>query len=123
VAKVIRNFNPVTDFPALVVLLNDPAKVDLGAFTTETEQQDFKATFEKYGHVKQWVLEPPKLQGVLIAYASLFKQSATPYAEFQLIVYPEFRGQHLEEELLGQIISEAKAQYLYDLVDVNNKER
>jgi mycothiol synthase len=124
--RVIRAFNPDTDFPALVALLNDAAKADSSALTTETEQRAFREGSEKYGHIQQWVSEHSKPSNNLIAYAALFKQAATPYAESQIIVHPEFRGQGLEEQLLNLIVAEAKAQkaeYLYDLVDVNNKER
>jgi mycothiol synthase len=76
--------------------------------------------------LSQWVVEHPQKQDVLIGHAALFKQTATAYAEFLLVVHPEFRGQHLEKQLLEQIIAEAKnvkANYLYDLVDANNKQR
>lgn len=121
--RVIRGFNPAVDFIALVILLNDVAKADSGTLTSEAEQRAFQET---YGVVTQWVINHPQAPEILIAYATLFKQPATPYAESLLVVHPEFRRQGLEEQLLKQIISEAKAQnaeYLYDLVDVNNKER
>jgi ribosomal protein S18 acetylase RimI-like enzyme len=124
--RVIRTLNPDTDFPALVTLLNSGAKADSGTPTTEAEQGAFREGSEKYGHFQQWVIEHSKPSNNLIAYAALFKQPATPYAESLLVVHPEFRQQGLEEQLLNLIIAEAKAQkseYLYDLVEVNNKER
>ncbi len=120
-----RAFSPATDFPALVELLNAVAKVDGVALTTEAEQRDSKELFEKYGYLQQWVM-PGSSPNTFIAYTWLYKQSATPYAEYVMAVHPKFREQGLEKKLLETIIAEAKNQkaiYLYDLVDAKNVAR
>jgi hypothetical protein len=50
---VTRAFNPATDFPALLALLNDAAKADSGTLTTEAEQGAFTESYEGYGYLSQ----------------------------------------------------------------------
>jgi N-acetylglutamate synthase-like GNAT family acetyltransferase len=115
-----RAFNPATDFPALVELLNNVAKADAGTSTTEEEQREQVALYEKYGQFQQWVMPHPQNAEAFIAYANLFKQPDTPYAELALSVHPDFVQENLEEQLLKSIKQETQKQqatYLSALID------
>ena len=121
---VTRAFNPPTDFPALVELLNHVAKADGNSSTTEAEQREKVALYEKYGQFQQWVIRHLQNPTSLVAYANLFKQPETPYAEFTLATRPEFDREKLEEALLDMITREARqleATYISALVDSKNQ--
>jgi GNAT superfamily N-acetyltransferase len=121
---VTRAFNLATDFPALVGLLNAVAEANGSSSTTEAEQREQNALYEKYGQFQQWVIQHPRDTTSLAAYANLFKQPDTPYAEFALAAHPEFARENLEEQLLETIKREAtqlKATYVSALIDSFNK--
>jgi ribosomal protein S18 acetylase RimI-like enzyme len=119
-----RAFNPAADFPALVGLLNDVAKADVGSSTTEAEQREQITLYKKYGQLQQWVIQHPQSAASLVAYANLFKQPDTPYAEFALAAHPDFVREDLETQLLEKIKQAARQQqatYISALVDSKNQ--
>jgi N-acetylglutamate synthase-like GNAT family acetyltransferase len=120
-----RAFNPATDFPALVELLNAAAKKDGITLTTESEQREQVALYEKYGQFQQWIIEYQQNAKLFTAYANLFKQPDTPYAEFALAVHPDFVGENVEAQLLETIEQAARQQqaaYLSALIDSRNQQ-
>ncbi len=119
-----RAFNPAADFPALVELLNAAANVDGVALTSEADQREQVAVYEKYGQLQQWVIGHPKNAETSIAYANLFKQPDTPYAEFALAIHPDFIQENLEAQMLETIKQAAGQQqvtYLSALIDSRNE--
>jgi N-acetylglutamate synthase-like GNAT family acetyltransferase len=110
---VARAFNPATDFPALVELLNDAAKTDAGSSTTEAEQRGQTESLEQYGFFKQWVILASDDATKLIAYASSYQQNLmTPYTGFVITVHPDYRQDDLDTQLLDVIKRDAKQRQL-----------
>lgn len=121
---MVSAFDPNTGFLALTELLNEIAKTNSTPTTTEVEQQEQVALYEKYGQFQQWVIQHPQDPNLLIAYGNLFKQSHTPYAEFTLAIHPDFTRENLEVQLLTIIRHEAlkqQAVYISALVNAQNE--
>jgi N-acetylglutamate synthase-like GNAT family acetyltransferase len=121
---MLRAFHSGTGFPALAQLLNEIAKTYSTPITTEAEQQEQVALYEKYGQFQQWVIQHPQDPNLLIAYGNLFKQSDTPYAEFTLVIHPDFTRENLEVQLLNTIQHEAlkqQATYISVLINARNE--
>ncbi len=121
---MVRAFDPNTGFPALTELLNEIAKTNSTPMTTEAEQQEQVALYEKYGRFQQWIIQHPQDVNLLIAYGNLFKQSDTPYVEFTLAIHPDFTRENLEVQLLNTIKHEAlkqRATYISALIGSKNE--
>jgi N-acetylglutamate synthase-like GNAT family acetyltransferase len=113
-----RAFNPDTDFPALAELLNNVAKADSGTLTTEAEQREDVESFEKWGFVQQWVISKLYDTREIIAYGWLYQPQSTSYADFVVIVHPDYRQAGLDKQLLEILEQKAKendVNYLYAL--------
>lgn len=110
---VTRAFNPATDFPALVELLNEAAKADSGTPTTETEQREQTKMLDYYGLFKQWVVLETGHEEKLLAHASSYQQNATtPHAGFAITVHPDHRHKQLDARLLEVVKEDAKQRRL-----------
>ncbi len=111
--SVTRLFDPATDFPSLVELLNDVAKADESSPTTEAEQRGQTESLEDYGLFKQWIVSVSHDTEKFMAYASLYQQNLmTPYAGFVITVHPAYRQTGLETHLLEVIKGDAKQRQL-----------
>jgi GNAT superfamily N-acetyltransferase len=116
-----RAFNLATDFPALTELLNEIAKADSGTPVTEEQQRGQADYFgeSRFFFFKQWVVE--NSDKGLIAYAWMYQQLATPYAEFEIAIH---RNENIDAHLLVTIIEAAKKQgvaYISVFAQPNNE--
>ena len=102
----VQILDPVTDFPRLSNLLNLIGSAE----TTEQAQREQTESLAGLGFFGQWVIPDPEDQNRLIAQASLFKLSSTPYAEFTISIDPDFGQHNLNTLLLYAIRGEAKKQ-------------
>ena len=100
----VRLLDFVTDFPALSRLLN---LID-NAETTQQAQREQSESLAGLGFFGQWVIPDPENKNRLIAHASLFKLSSTPYAEFTISIHPDFGQHNLNTLLLCAMRDEAK---------------
>jgi N-acetylglutamate synthase-like GNAT family acetyltransferase len=113
-----RAFNPATDFPALVELLNTIANADANNPTTEEEQRGQAEAFEKYGFFEQWVIPNPTNAKEFAAYAWLYQPRNTPYVDFAIAVHPDYVETDIGTgllETLKQAAKERGATYLFAL--------